>query len=142
MLRETWDKYKNAHKRTLNNAQLKNGTIKDMVESLDTEYSWFYTRRISYLFDAESKQETLIEFAKNPNEWKDAKIGDLMVEWYPKRRDIPAGRVVPIHIKNLIANINNNAREASVRKNILKIWESEAPCDPDKTLGELLAKEE
>lgn len=142
MLRETWDKYKNAHKRTLNNAQLKNGTIKDMVESLDTEYSWFYARRVSYLFDDESGQQTLIEFAKNPNEWKDAKIGDLMVEWYPNRPDIPAGRVVPIHIKNLIASINNNAREASVRKNILKIWEAEAPCDPDKTLGELLAKED
>ncbi len=143
MLTETWDKYKNANKVTLTNAQLKNGTIKDMIDSLDTEYSWFYTRRVSYLFDETSKQQTLIEFAKNPNEWKNAKIGDLMVEWFSSERDdLPAGRTVPNSIKNLVASIDTLPLE-SMKINIQKIWEANGPgCDPEKTLGELLVKED
>ena len=141
MLRETWDKYKMANKGTLTSAQLKNGTIKNMIESLDTEYSWFYTRRVSYLFDDETAQETLIEFAQNPKEWKNAKIGDLMVEWFASTRwDLPVGRTIPNSIRILVASIDTN-RLPSVENNIQKIWEANAPCDPEKTLGELLAKE-
>lgn len=135
MLTETWDKYKNANKGTLTNAQLKNGTIQDMIETLDTKYSWFYTRRVSYLFDDESAKQTLIEFSKNPTDWKNAKIGDLMVEWFStKRTDLPVGRIVPTGIQSLIAGITNNERLISVQKNIQKIWEDNAPCDPEMTL--------
>ncbi len=143
MLTETWDKYKNANKVTLTNAQLKNGTIKDMIESLDTEYSWFYTRRLSYQFDTESGQQSLIEFAQNPNEWKNAKIGDLMVEWFSSQReDLPVGRTVPNTIKNLVASVDTDRLE-SMKINIQKIWEANSPgCDPEKTLGELLSKED
>lgn len=142
MLRETWDKYKNAHKGTLNNAQLKNGTIKDMIESLDTEYSWLYARRISYLFDDNTKQDMLIEFTKNPTGWKNAKIGDLMAEWFSStREDLPVWRIVPNSIKNLVASVDTLPLK-SMKINIQKIWEANAPCDPEKTLGELLAKED
>lgn len=88
MLQETWDKYKNANKNTLTNAQLKNGTIKDMIDSLDTDYGWFNKSiRPAYWFDEESKEETLVEFAKHPNEWKDTKIGDIMVTWFGSGTD-------------------------------------------------------
>lgn len=132
MLTETWDKYINANILTLNNAQLKNGTIQDMVESLNTEYSWFHTRRISYLFDDESTKETLIEFTRDPTGWKNAKIGDIMVEQFSSaRNDLPVGRVVPSSMTKLISNTTHIE---SVNLTIQKIWEANSPCDPDKTL--------
>lgn len=147
MLQETWDKYKNANKNTLTNAQLKNGTIKDMIDSLDTDYGWFNKSiRPAYWFDEESKEETLVEFAKHPNEWKDTKIGDIMVTWFGSGTDaLPDvralwNRVINQNIPTLISSIDPD-RIPSVKKNIQKIWEANAPCDPEKTLGELLTKE-
>jgi len=36
-----------------------------------------------------------------------------------------------------------NNRTEAVKKTIVSIWEANGPgCDPDKTLGELLAKED
>jgi len=82
MLTETWKKYIDANP-AVTNAQLKNGTIQQMIDSLDTNYGWFNKAiRPAYWFDEESKEETLIEFTKNPTGWKEAKIGDLMTIWF------------------------------------------------------------
>lgn len=157
MLTETWKKYIDANP-AVTNAQLKNGTIQQMVDSLDTNYSWFNKAiRPAYWFDEESKEETLIEFTKNPTEWKEAKIGDLMTIWYwswpDARPDIRALSRVPASSAVALVNAmlpapgtnpaTGNNRTESVKKTIVSIWEANGPgCDPDKTLGELLAKED
>lgn len=66
-----------------------------------------------------------------------------MVEWFSgsNREDLPVGRTVPQSIDTLVGNIHGDRLE-SVQKSIQKIWEENAPCDPEKTLGELLAKED
>lgn len=144
MLQETWTKYREANEATLTDTQLQKGKMRDMVDDLDTKYSWFNkVWRPAYWFDEASKEETFVEFTKNPNWWKNAKIGDLMVEWFSgsNREDLPVGRTVPQSIDTLVGNIHGDRLE-SVQKSIQKIWEENAPCDPDKTLGELLAKED
>jgi hypothetical protein len=158
MLTETWKKYIDANP-AVTNAQLKNGTIQQMIDSLDTNYGWFNTAiRPAYWFDEESKEETLIEFTKNPTGWKEAKIGDLMTIWFwlwqpGAKNDIIALNRVPA--SSAIALVNSilplpgtnpatgNNRTEAVKKTIVKIWEANGPgCDPEKTLGELLAKED
>lgn len=82
MLTETWKKYIDANP-AVTNVQLKTGTIQNMIETLDTDYKWFNkVWRPAYYLNEESKEETLIEFTKNPTGWKNAKIGDLMFMWY------------------------------------------------------------
>ena len=140
-----------ANKESLTNAQLKNGTIQVMIESLDTDYKWFNkVWRPAYWFDEASKEETLIEFTKNPTGWKNAKIGDLMTVWFPQRRDVRAlnplppllARIPSTEVVTLTNNLSsgntpagqNGKREKSVKATILKIWEANAPCDPELTL--------
>lgn len=38
MLQETWKKYKDAQGTALNHTQLRTGTIKDMIDSIDIQY--------------------------------------------------------------------------------------------------------
>lgn len=60
------------------------------------------------------------------------------------RADIRAlgNRITAANIQALIAGIKPD-RTASVREIITNIWEANSPgCDPEKTLGELLSKED
>lgn len=68
MLQETWTKYREANEATLTDTQLQKGKMRDMVDDLDTKYSWFNkVWRPAYWFDEASKEETFVEFTKNPN---------------------------------------------------------------------------
>lgn len=142
MLQETWNKYKEGQWTSLTHEGLKNGTIKDMIDSIDVTYGWYSKLwRPAYWANESEKTTALTEFTKRPKKWKDTKIGDLMVGWFSgSRTDLPTGWTVQSKTTNLIWTIP--AGKLDAMKNIItKIWEDNAPCNPETTLGGLLAKE-
>lgn len=138
MLQETWNRYKEAQGPHLTHQQLQNGTIKSMIDSIDTQFGWFSKLwRPAYWSGEEEKLKALSEFTKRPKKWEKTKIGDLMVEWF---LGSPTGWTVDRRTINLLTTIPANKVDA-MKNVITKIWEENKPCDPTKTLGELLTKE-
>lgn len=75
MLKETWNRYKEAQGTSLTHAQLKDGTIKDMIDSIDTQFGWFSKLwRPAYWVGEEDKLKALSEFTKRPKRWEKTKI--------------------------------------------------------------------
>lgn len=145
MLQETWKKYKDAQGTALNHTQLRTGTIKDMIDSIDIQYWWFSKIwRPAYWANEEEKATALTEITKRPARWRDTKIGDLMVSWFTTgagaRTDLPTGWRISRKSTNLINTIPPTKLDA-MKHIITKIWEENKPCDPTKTLWELLTKE-
>lgn len=142
MLQETWNRYKEAQGTSLTHEQLQNGTMKNMIDAIDVQFGWFSKLwRPAYWSGEEEKLKALSEFTKRPKKWEKTKMGDLMVEWFTwSRTDLPTGWTVDRKTINLVWTVPANKLDA-MKSVITKIWEENKPCDPTKTLGELLTKE-
>lgn len=166
MLTETWNRYtgsdflspitgaSNNNNRSFD--QLKKGTISDMIDSIDTDYGWISTilRPDYWSGNEDDRRRALIEFTKNPAEWWNMKIGDIMWLWHPGSVNLPSSWTIDPNTTALLEDTPLSEPESSLiigrpsdnivslKQVVKQIWESKEAMDPNKTIRELLTKED